>query len=53
MALKHIKVLELAGLAPGPYCGMILKEFGAEVIKVNRVNFFKIKFIRYWLKINK
>lgn len=22
MALKGIKVLELAGLAPGPYCGM-------------------------------
>lgn len=37
MALKGIKVLELAGLAPGPYCGMILADFGASVIRVDKV----------------
>ncbi|XP_076626447.1 alpha-methylacyl-CoA racemase [Colletes latitarsis] len=38
MPLKHIKVLELAGLAPGPFCGMILAEFGASVTKVDKAN---------------
>jgi len=37
MALKGIKVVELAGLAPGPFCGMILAEFGASVIRVDKV----------------
>jgi alpha-methylacyl-CoA racemase len=37
MALKGITVLELAGLAPVPFCGMILADFGAEVIRVDRV----------------
>lgn len=37
MALKGIVVLELAGLAPVPFCGMILADFGAEVIRIDRV----------------
>lgn len=37
MALKGMKVLELAGLAPSPMCGMILSDFGAKVIRVDRV----------------
>lgn len=37
MALRGIKVLELAGLAPGPFCGMVLSDFGASVIRVDRV----------------
>ncbi|XP_055300897.1 alpha-methylacyl-CoA racemase [Sitodiplosis mosellana] len=37
MALKGIKVLELAGLAPGPHCGMILCDFGATVTRVDRI----------------
>uniref|UniRef100_A0A2C9K238 Alpha-methylacyl-CoA racemase n=1 Tax=Biomphalaria glabrata TaxID=6526 RepID=A0A2C9K238_BIOGL len=36
MALKGIKVIELAGLAPVPYCGMILSDFGARVIRIDR-----------------
>lgn len=35
--LHGIKVIEMAGLAPGPYCGMILADFGADVIRVDRV----------------
>ncbi len=34
MALEGIKVLDLSRLAPGPYCGMILGDLGAEVIRV-------------------
>ncbi|XP_034945810.1 alpha-methylacyl-CoA racemase [Chelonus insularis] len=36
MSLKNIKVLELAGLAPAPFCGMILADFGATVIRVDK-----------------
>ncbi len=34
--LKGISVIELAGLGPGPYCGMMLADMGAEVIRVER-----------------
>ncbi|KAF2882411.1 hypothetical protein ILUMI_23781 [Ignelater luminosus] len=37
MALKGIKVIELAGLAPAPFCGMVLADFGASVIRIDRV----------------
>lgn len=37
MALKGIKVIEMLGLAPGPFCGMILAEFGASVTIVDKV----------------
>lgn len=36
MALRGILVLELAGLAPGPFCGMVLADFGAQVVRVDR-----------------
>ncbi len=36
MALQGIRVLELAGLAPSPYCGLILAQHGADVIRVDR-----------------
>ena len=34
--LDGIKVIEMAGLAPSPYCGMILADFGAHVVVVDR-----------------
>ncbi|KAG3266787.1 alpha-methylacyl-CoA racemase [Ictidomys tridecemlineatus] len=37
MALKGVRVVELAGLAPGPFCGMVLADFGAQVLRVDRV----------------
>lgn len=36
MALAGVRVIELAGLAPAPFCGMILADFGASVIRVDR-----------------
>ncbi|XP_065576442.1 alpha-methylacyl-CoA racemase-like isoform X2 [Artemia franciscana] len=38
MALRGIKVIEMAGLAPGPFCGMIFADFGASVIRVDKTN---------------
>jgi len=35
--LEGIRVIELAGLAPVPYCGLILADFGADVIRVDRL----------------
>ena len=40
MALKGLKVIEIAGLAPGPFCGMLFSDFGANVIRIERVSLF-------------
>jgi crotonobetainyl-CoA:carnitine CoA-transferase CaiB-like acyl-CoA transferase len=37
MALDGIKVLDLSRLAPGPYCSMLLADFGAEVLLVEAI----------------
>lgn len=34
--LKGIKIVEIAGLAPGPFAGMMLADMGADVIRVVR-----------------
>ena len=36
--LEGIKVIEMAGLAPSPYCGMLLSDFGADVVIVDRLS---------------
>ena len=35
--LKGLKIIEFAGLGPGPFCGMMLADHGAEVIRVDRI----------------
>ena len=34
--LAGVRVVELAGIGPGPFCGMLLADLGAEVIRVDR-----------------
>jgi alpha-methylacyl-CoA racemase len=34
--LQGFKIIELAGIGPGPFCGMMLADMGAEVIRVDR-----------------
>jgi alpha-methylacyl-CoA racemase len=34
--LAGVRVVELAGIGPGPLCGMLLADLGAEVIRVDR-----------------
>ena len=34
--LQGIKVIEIAGIGPGPFCAMMLSDLGAEVIRVDR-----------------
>ncbi|MFF0494021.1 CaiB/BaiF CoA transferase family protein [Nocardia sp. NPDC004068] len=34
--LHGLRIIELAGLGPGPWCGMLLSDLGAEVLRVDR-----------------
>ena len=36
--LAGIKVVEMAGIGPGPFCAMMLSDMGAEVIRVDRLS---------------
>jgi alpha-methylacyl-CoA racemase len=35
--LKNIRVVELAGIGPGPMCAMLLADLGADVVRVDRI----------------
>jgi alpha-methylacyl-CoA racemase len=41
--LQGVKIIELAGIGPGPLCGMMLADMGAEVLRIDR----KIPLQRY------
>ena len=34
--LAGLRILEMAGIGPGPFCGMMLADHGAEVIRIER-----------------
>ena len=34
--LKGLRILEFAGIGPGPFCAMMLADMGAEVIRIDR-----------------
>ena len=36
--LRGFRIIELAGIGPGPFCGMMLADMGAEVISVHRAS---------------
>ena len=40
--LAGIRILEMAGLGPAPFCGMMLADHGAEVIRVEREGGWKL-----------
>ncbi len=35
-ALAGLRIVEFAGIGPGPFCGMMLADHGAEVIRIDR-----------------
>ena len=35
--LSGVKVVELAGIGPGPFCAMLLADLGADVVRVDRM----------------
>lgn len=36
--LRGVRVLELRGLGPGPFCGMLLADLGADVLRIDRAS---------------
>jgi alpha-methylacyl-CoA racemase len=34
--LEGVKILEFAGIGPGPFCGMLLSDLGADVVRIDR-----------------
>ena len=34
--LHGVKVIEFAGIGPGPFCAMLLSDMGAEVVRIDR-----------------
>ncbi len=35
--LAGLKVVEFAGIGPGPFCGMLLSDLGADVVRIDRM----------------
>lgn len=36
--LRGLRVVEMAGLGPAPFCAMMLADMGAEVVRIARPN---------------
>ena len=36
--LAGIRIVEMAGIGPGPFCAMMLSDMGAEVIRIDRLS---------------
>ena len=36
--LTGLRIVEFAGIGPGPFCGMMLADHGAEVIRIDRAS---------------
>jgi alpha-methylacyl-CoA racemase len=34
--LRGLRMIELAGIGPGPFCGMVLADMGADVVRIDR-----------------
>ena len=34
--LQGVKIVELAGIGPGPFAGMLLSDMGADVVRIDR-----------------
>jgi alpha-methylacyl-CoA racemase len=41
-ALAGVKVIELAGMGPTPFCGMLLADMGADVLRIDRVSAIEV-----------
>ncbi len=37
-ALTGFKIVEIAGIGPGQFCGMLLADMGAKIIRVERID---------------
>lgn len=37
LSLVGVRIIELGGIGPGPFCGMMLADNGAEVVRIDRL----------------
>ncbi|MDP1670777.1 MAG: CoA transferase, partial [Alphaproteobacteria bacterium] len=40
--LAGVKIVELAGIGPGPMCAMLLADMGADIVRVDRTEDAKL-----------
>ena len=40
--LNGTKIIEVGGIGPGPFCGMMLSDMGAEVVRIERKGQFML-----------
>jgi len=45
--LEGVKILEVGGIGPGPFCGMMLSDMGAQVVRIERKGQFRFKETKY------
>lgn len=41
--LENLKIVEFAGIGPGPMCGMLLADLGADVLRIERIQARQIR----------
>lgn len=45
--LSGIRVVEMAGKGPAPYCGMMLSDMGADVVRIDRISALSRRYVHY------
>ena len=35
--LEGVKIIEVGGIGPGPFCGMMLSDMGADIVRIERM----------------
>ena len=51
--LHGVKVVELAGIGPGPFAGTLLSDMGADVVRVERVELVGASDASEWLRVRR
>ena len=41
--LKGLKVVEFVGIGPGPHCAMMLADLGADVLRIDRDGWHRLR----------
>ena len=45
--LSGMRVVEMAGKGPAPYCGMMLSDMGADVVRIDRISTLSRRYVHY------
>jgi alpha-methylacyl-CoA racemase len=50
-ALSDVRVIEIAGIGPGPFAAMMLSDMGADVVRVDRAQSVELGFDPGWMEV--